>query len=88
MLAETPSLRASWMKTGIITTTTGVLLTKAEAIITKAINAAIASAGRASACASAIWVNQWSAPVRVSAPITMNIAAMVQGAGLAKTSSA
>ena len=41
-----PSLRASCTKTGIITTTTGVFATMAEASTTKAISAAIATLGR------------------------------------------
>ena len=76
------------MKTGIITTTTGVLFTNAEASITKAMSAPIARAGRVSAWPSASRVNQSSAPVRTSAPIRMNIVTMVQGAGLASTSRA
>jgi len=76
---------ASCTKTGIMTTTTGVLDTMAEERITKAISAPMAKAGRAAALRLAIWVNQSSAPVRTRAPITMNIEAMVQGAGLDST---
>ena len=45
----------------------------------------MASRGRVPTCASAKRVNQSSAPVRTSAPINRNIAAIVQGAGLDKT---
>ena len=50
-------------------------------------SAAIATLGLL-ALRSAIWVKASSAPVRTSAPMTMNIAAMVQGAGLERTGSA
>ena len=55
--------------------------------MTKAISMAIATRGLVRAWRSAILVKLSSAPVRTSAPMTMNIAAMVQGAGFDSTSS-
>ncbi len=71
-----------------MTTTTGVFETIAELTITKAIRVPSATMGRSAAWASAILVNQSSAPVRTNAPMMMNMAAMVQGAGLDRTVSA
>ncbi len=44
--------------------------------------------GRNATCSCAYPVKASSAPVRASAPITKNMAAMVQGAGFDSTSSA
>ena len=60
----------------------------AEAPMTDRITPATAVRGRFLASRSAARVRTSSAPVRTSAPITMNIAAIVQGAGLLKTPSA
>jgi hypothetical protein len=48
-------MRAICTKTGIITTTTGVLFMKAEAMTTKAISIAMARRGWISPPASAAW---------------------------------
>ncbi len=88
MLAGMSRVRDSWMNTGIITTTTGVLDTTAEASTTKPINRAMAIRGLTVACFWASAVNASSPPVRTSAPMMMNMAAMVQGAGLASTGKA
>ena len=80
-----PRARASWIVTGIITTTTGVLETKADEMITKPVSSASTRTGRSSARDSAILVNHCKAPVRTRPPMTINIIAMVQGAGFDKT---
>ena len=86
--AETPSDRANCTNTGIITTTTGVFDTTALDNTTKSISSPMASFGLVRALRSARLVNASSAPVRTSAPITMNIAAMVHGAGFDSTCTA
>ena len=88
MLALWFKVFESCTKTGIITTTTGVLFMIAEARTTAPIRTAIAIRGLVRASRSAKPVSRSSAPVRTSAPITMNIAAMVQGAGFENTLSA
>ena len=82
------SVLAICTKTGIITTTTGVLDTMADEPATKANSTVSARIGLWLACAVAMRVKASRAPVRTSAPITRNIAAMVQGAGFDSTSSA
>ena len=76
---------ASWIVTGIITATSGVLLVKPEV---KASTRPTKKITRIRFCAA------WRAtklpkvlisPVRTSPPETMNIAAMVQGAGFENT---
>ncbi len=75
------------MKIGIITTTMGVLFTKAESATTVTESPTRVSTGRASTLRAAAWVTQSSAPVRTSPPTMMKSAAMVHGAGLEKVSS-
>ncbi len=77
------SPRASLTKTGIITTTTGVLFTTPDRPSTDSATAPKVRRGAASAWRTASCVIQSSVPVRTSAPTMMNMAAMVQGAGLA-----
>jgi hypothetical protein len=81
-----PAIRAIWTTTGIITTTMGVLFMKAEAMATTPSSIAMARLGLDFAASSAALISRSSAPVRTSAPMTMNIAAMVQGAGFDRTS--
>ena len=71
-----------------MTTTTGVLFMKAEATITTPMIPAIARFGLFCTADCAALVKALSAPVRTNAPITRNIAAIVQGAGFDSTSSA
>ena len=83
--AETFIARASCMKTGIITTTKGVLFMKADIATTPSAIAPRARTGDVSAAFTARAVAQSSAPVRTRAPTMMNIAAIVQGAALEST---
>ena len=68
------------MKIGIITTTSGVLLTKADMMQTRIETEASVITGWAPACFAALCPIQSSAPVRTSPPTMMNMKAMVQGA--------
>ena len=77
---EIDSWRDSCMKIGIMTTTKGVLLTKAETPVTPTPNTLRVRPGCATALRAAIWLTHSSAPVRTKAPTIMNMAAMVQGA--------
>jgi hypothetical protein len=81
-------MRAICTKTGIIMTTMGVLFMKAEASMQKPSSVISARRGLCAASASALRVSPSSAPVRTSAPMTMNMAAMVHGAGFDRTPSA
>ena len=83
-----PVLRATWITMGIITATTGVLFMIPEATQTKANMPAMVSIGAASARAVTIRLSWFSAPVRSSPPIRMNMKAMVQGALLDSTPTA
>ena len=85
--ADIPSFEDNCTNTGIITTTTGVFDTTADDKTTNPIKPAKAAPGRTPACRSTWLVNQLKAPVRTKAPITMNMAAIVQGAGFDRTSS-
>ncbi len=79
-------LAASRTTTGISTRTTGVLFMKAEAATAARRKIATASKGRSCARAITMLASASSTPVRTSAPETTNIAPMVIGAELAKTS--
>ncbi len=85
--ADWPSVRDNCTMTGIITTTTGVLFMIAEASATTIRIIMIAVAGLDFALASAALVSASRLPVLTRAPITMNIAAIVQGAGFDRTAS-
>ena len=74
------SCLASCMKIGSITTTKGVLFTKAEASVTPRPKVTKVKAGCASALRAASWPTVSKTPVRTRAPTMMNIAAIVQGA--------
>ena len=66
-------------------TTMGVLLIKAEARAAKPSNSVTANFGCVLALLSAKRVTRSSDPVRTNAPMTMNMAAIVQGAGFDRT---
>ncbi len=83
MCSTFPSLSA----TGIIITTIGVLLRKAEEAAVKAARPAKTRRGRCSMSRVRKRVKASSAPVRRSAPETMNMAPMVTGAGFENTAS-
>ena len=83
-----PIRSAICMTTGIITATSGVLFMKAEAMATKPNSTTMVVFGRSPTCASAMPITISTAPVRTSPPITRNISAIVQGAGLARTETA
>ena len=72
--------------TGIITATIGVLLAKAEAQVMKSPTAESTSTLFCAARRETIRAKPLISPVRTRPAETMNIAAIVQGAGLAKTS--
>ncbi len=83
-----PKVRANCTKTGIITTTSGVLFMMALASATNSRLPPMARAGLLRACRSAICVMACNAPVRTNAPTMMNIAAIVQGAGFDRAATA
>ena len=76
---------ASCTVTGIITATSGVLLVKAEVPATKIPTADSTSTRFCAARRDTIRAKLLMSPVRTSPPETMNMAAIVQGAGLEKT---
>ena len=78
---------ASCTVTGIITATSGVLLVKAEVPATKSPTTVKTMTLFCAARREAMRAKVLISPVRTRPPETMNIAAMVQGAGLEKTSS-
>ena len=80
MEGETCNCLASFIKIGIITTTKGVLLTKAETSVTPSPRSTRVRTGFASTLRDAIWLAHSNAPVRTKAPTITNIAAIVQGA--------
>ena len=85
MDGATPIECANCTAMGISTTTTGVLFMKADA---STVNPAIAASTRTGCfapCREISRVMLASAPVRTSPPDRMNIAAIVQGAGLENT---
>ncbi len=77
-----PSCLARTMPTGTIIITSGVLLVKAESTATSASSIATAVRGKSFARWVTIRAKSSSRPVRTSAAETMNIPAMVSGAGL------
>ena len=84
-------LCASRMATGIRTSTTGVLFIRADASSVASRNTAVPVTGLWLAAATTRFASASSSPVRTSAPLIMNIAAIVMGAGFenaARTSSA
>ena len=76
---------ASCTVTGIITATSGVLLVKAELTATKTPTSDSTSTLFCAARRDTIRAKLLISPVRTRPPETMNMAAMVQGAGLEKT---
>ena len=76
---------ASCTVTGIITATSGVLLVKAEATAMKSPTSVRTSTLFCAARRETIRAKLLISPVRTSPPDTMNIAAIVQGAGFEKT---
>ncbi len=85
----TPIVRASWITTGISTTTIGVLFMRADRIITPSIMASIATTGDARLASRETSRPAASiTPVRSSAADNTNMAAIVIGAEFEKTESA
>ena len=80
-----PSFLATSTMIGMKTITTGVLFMTAEARTTPTPMIASVRTGRCSARETSQDAAPSSVPVRTSAPDSTNIAAMVIGAGLAKT---
>ncbi len=78
--AANPSFLDSWITTGIITATTGVLFMKADAVTTDPNRPATVPLGFRSAPRSNTRVRCSSAPVRTRPPMIRNMKAMVQGA--------
>ena len=79
---------AQWIVIGIMMTTTGVLFMNADAKITNAASTASINMGWTLPIFVTQVVNAARAPVRRRAADKMNMAAMVQGAGLENTWSA
>ena len=75
---------ASRTATGSMTTTRGVLFTKGELTIRKSAQPTSTSPRRSAAWRVIARVRLLMSPVRTSPPETMNMAAIVQGAGLEK----
>jgi hypothetical protein len=75
------------MTKGIITMTTGVLLTKADAPMVSTSNSGSIKAERCRAPARMRRISRCNMPVRTRAPLSTNMAAMVTGALLANTAS-
>ena len=82
---ETPRTLAICNATGIIITTTGVLFINADAKTTKTPKAPSTNFGLSPPLEVTYLVRLDSAPVRTRAPEIINMAAIVQGAGLEKT---
>ena len=86
-LAVLPASPAILRMTGTRMITTGVLLTSEEARNVPPNSSAIDRRGWRSVRRSAMLASASTTPVRIKAPERMNMAAMVMGAGLAKTCS-
>ena len=85
--AETPARLARWIAIGSPTTTTGVLLMKADTTAVASIITSNKPRGPRPLTSSMAVRARVSAPVRSSALLSTNMAATVMGAGLAKTPS-